>query len=85
MGRLHTDAIHAEQRAEPCNDIWQERRQAMERGRMEGHVRRIEAREFNIQHMATCRTYVKEGAGRVGSRNPGCASVKERHRAATPR
>jgi hypothetical protein len=50
----------------------------MERGCMEGHVRRIEAGEFNIRHMATCRTYVKEGAGRVGSRNLGCASVKER-------
>jgi hypothetical protein len=40
----------------------------MERGRMEAHMRRIEAGEFNIRHMATCRTYVKEGARRVGSR-----------------
>jgi hypothetical protein len=78
MGRLHTDAMHAGQRVEPCNDVWRERRQAIERGCMKGHVRRIEAGEFNIQHMATCRTYVKEGAGWVGSGNPGCASVKER-------
>jgi hypothetical protein len=78
MGRLHTDAVHAGQREEPCNDLWQERRQAMKRGCMEGHVRRIEAREFNIRHMATCITYVKEGVGRVGSRNLGCALVKKR-------
>jgi hypothetical protein len=76
MGRLHMDAAHAEQREEPCNDVWQERRQAMERGCMEGHLRRIEAGEFNIRHMATCRTYVKEGARLIGSRNPGCALVK---------
>jgi hypothetical protein len=49
MGRLHTDAAHAGQREEPCNDVWQERR-----------------------------TYVKEGAERVGSGNPGCASVRKR-------
>jgi hypothetical protein len=53
MSRLHTDAVHAGQREEPCNDVWQERRQAMERGCMERHVRRIEAGEFNIQHMTT--------------------------------
>jgi hypothetical protein len=78
MGRLHTDAVHAGQREEPCNDLWKERMLAMERGRMEGHMRKIEAGEFNIRHMATCRTYVKEVVRRVGSRNSGCASNKER-------
>jgi hypothetical protein len=54
----------------------------MERGRREGHVRRIEAREFNIRHMATCRTYVTDG---LAAETRGVLRLRKGRRFATPR